>query len=353
MPTPSTSMLFPVVPDFFCLAKPPATQVTSAFQACHRRDILHSMIDTVQAFDAFFSVIQRLRAPDGCPWDREQTPLSLRSDLIEEVFEATEAISAGDPEHVKEELGDVILNAVMTAYMYQQQGDFLVADVFTDVAEKLVRRHPHVFKESEGTSQMIGNITSTEQVLSQWDAIKRSVEGRTAESILDEVPAGFPPLLRAAKLQKKAAKVGFDWKDVSDVEAKISEELEEVRQASAEVAAAKSRQNAVTTDDTIGKEPKNTSLGGSPKPFTQGAPDTLNTAQLHLEEEVGDLLFAVVNLARHLKVDPAQALARTNEKFCRRFKAVEHDMAKANLPMDSEHLEHMDTLWNAAKKQER
>ncbi|MBO5236662.1 MAG: nucleoside triphosphate pyrophosphohydrolase [Spirochaetaceae bacterium] len=289
------------------------------------------MTELLQSFEQFFSVIQKLRAPDGCPWDKEQTPLSIRGDLIEETFEAIEAITDGDILHVKEELGDVMLNVLMMAYMYQQQGAFSVSDVMKDVSEKLIRRHPHVFKESEGVSQMKGQISSSAEVLSQWDQIKRNVEGRGTESILDEVPKGFPPLTKAAKLQKKASKKGFDWQNVQQIEDKLLEELEEVRQAAKILSAEKEKnENQINA-------------------FIQGSSKTINKAQLNLEAEIGDLLFSVVNLARRYKVDPAVALSRTNEKFCRRFKYVEKKMALSDLSMDSNHLQEMDIFWNEAK----
>lgn len=289
------------------------------------------MTELLQSFEQFFSVIQKLRAPDGCPWDKEQTPLSIRGDLIEETFEAIEAITDGDILHVKEELGDVMLNVLMMAYMYQQQGAFSVSDVMKDVSEKLIRRHPHVFKESEGVSQMKGQISSSAEVLSQWDQIKRNVEGRGTESILDEVPKGFPPLTKAAKLQKKASKKGFDWQNVQQIEDKLLEELEEVRQAAKILSAEKEKnENQINA-------------------FIQGSSKTINKAQLNLEAEIGDLLFSVVNLARGYKVDPAVALSRTNEKFCRRFKYVEKKMALSDLSMDSNHLQEMDIFWNEAK----
>ena len=200
-----------------------------------------------------------------------------------------------------------------------------------DVSEKLIRRHPHVFKESEGVSQMKGQISSSAEVLSQWDQIKRNVEGRGTESILDEVPKGFPPLTKAAKLQKKASKKGFDWQNVQQIEDKLLEELEEVRQAAKILSAEKEKnENQINA-------------------FIQGSSKTINKAQLNLEAEIGDLLFSVVNLARRYKVDPAVALSRTNEKFCRRFKYVEKKMALSDLSMDSNHLQEMDIFWNEAK----
>lgn len=330
------------------------------------------MTQTADAFDAFFSVIQKLRAPDGCPWDREQTPLSMRTDLLEEVYEAVEAVAEDNPAHAKEELGDVMLNAVMTAYMYQQQQKFTVAEVFHDVAEKLIRRHPHVFPQSEGTSQMNGTVSTSGEVLTQWDAIKRNVEGRAKESVMDEIPEGLPPLLKAAKMQKKAAKKGFDWQNPSGPVAKILEELEEVRQAAEQVNRLRKNTpvmaasaNTGSLDGGTGNYPagarsvppaagnQTESVTAFPKPFTVGADARLNAAQLHLEEEIGDLLFAVVNLARHYSVDPALALAGTNEKFARRFRYVEQAMKQAGLPMNTDHLEQMDAFWEDAKHREQ
>ena len=280
------------------------------------------MTQTADAFDAFFSVIQKLRAPDGCPWDREQTPLSMRTDLLEEVYEAVEAVAEDDPAHAKEELGDVMLNAVMTA--------------------------------------------------TQWDAIKRNVEGRAKESVMDEIPEGLPPLLKAAKMQKKAAKKGFDWQNPSGPAAKILEELEEVRQAAEQVNRLRKNTPVTATSANTGSLDGGTgnypagarsvppaagnqteSVTAFPKPFTVGATVQLNTAQLHLEEEIGDLLFAVVNLARHYSVDPALALAGTNEKFARRFRYVEQAMKQAGLPMNTDHLEQMDAFWEDAKHREQ
>ena len=299
------------------------------------------MKDTAQAFDFFYSVIQRLRAPDGCPWDREQTPLSLRSTLIEESFEVVDAITQQDAEHAKEELGDLLLNGLLISYIYQQQGDFTVADVMQEVAEKLIRRHPHVFPESEGRSQLQEGIATGEQVISQWDAIKEKVEGRREQSILDEVPAGFPPLLKALKYQKKAAKKAFDWEGPEQVLAKVEEELEEVKNA----AAAREQILAVS-------KPANGRGDSKFDPLTVHSTPQLDAAQLHLEEELGDLLFAVTNLCRHYQVDPNAALSATNAKFYRRFLHVEQSMERQGIPMTKEHFQQMDQLWEEAKKLE-
>lgn len=299
------------------------------------------MKDTAQAFDFFYSVIQRLRAPDGCPWDREQTPLSLRNTLIEESFEVVDAITQQDAEHAKEELGDLLLNGLLISYIYQQQGDFTVADVMQEVAKKLIRRHPHVFPESEGRSQLQEGIATGEQVISQWDAIKEKVEGRREQSILDEVPAGFPPLLKALKYQKKAAKKAFDWEGPEQVLAKVEEELEEVKNA----AAAREQILAVS-------KPANGRGDSKFDPLTTHSTPQLDAAQLHLEEEMGDLLFAVTNLCRHYQVDPNAALSATNAKFYRRFLHVEQSMERQGIPMTKEHFQQMDQLWEEAKELE-
>jgi tetrapyrrole methylase family protein/MazG family protein len=181
----------------------------------------------------------------------------MRGDLIEEVFEAVEAISATDAAHAKEELGDVLLNTLIISYMYEQAGDFEVADVFDAVTEKLIRRHPHVFTESEGKAFMKSASLNSDEVLVQWEAIKGGLEHRRGDSILDEVPAGFPPLSKAYKLQKKAAKKGFDWKDAAGVYGKVQEEIAEVVEASEKLAS-----GAVAAERA--------------KPFTTGAIETQN-----------------------------------------------------------------------------
>lgn len=296
---------------------------------------------TAAAYKRLYETIRTLRAPGGCPWDREQTPLTMRRDLIEETFEAVDAVSTGDAAHAKEELGDVILNASMIAYMYEQQNDFSVAEALDELTDKLIRRHPHVFPQSEGMSEVTEKVTTGEQVLNQWDRIKENVEGRkSVKTILDEVPEGFPPLLRAYKMQKKAAKKGFDWQSIESVSAKVYEELEEVREAS------QALQDAKSAGDTFGSQ---TAADERNAPSDRMSPS--ERAELHLEEEFGDLLFAVVNYMRHLGVDPETAMDRANRKFYRRFAYVEERMTEAGIPMDSDHLQDEDAFWNAAKKE--
>lgn len=282
-----------------------------------------------KAFNRLYNVVKILRCPEGCPWDKEQTPLSMRRDLIEETFEAVDAITQEDSFHAKEELGDVMLNATMISYMYEQKGDFSVAEVLNELAEKLIRRHPHVFPESEGSVCANTPVKNGEQVLNQWDRIKENLEGRKTECILDEVPQGFPPLLKAYKMQKKAAKKGFDWDNVEDVKAKITEELEEVEEARLKVNELLKNQDAHVFEMKSSKE--------------------ADEAQKELEGEIGDLLFAVVNYARHLGVDPETALNATNTKFHKRFSYVQKKMEENEIPMIQENLSKMDEFWNEAK----
>ena len=282
------------------------------------------MEQTEKSFARFFAIITRLRAPDGCPWDIDQTPLSMRDSLIEEAFEAAEAISQEDAPHVKEELGDVLLNAFMIALMHEQAQSFSVARMLDELSDKLVRRHPHVFKAEETDAAL-----NPVQVLEQWEDIKANVEKRAGGSILDQVSAGLPPLLKAFKLQKKAAKKNFDWQNASEVEAKVREEFDEVLQA------------LDTARQCQGKN--------APDPFTSGAPAAFNEAQLHLEEEIGDLLFAVVNWARHVQVDPTVALSRANQKFSRRFRAVERAVESQGKKMTELTTAELDAYWRDAK----
>ncbi len=273
------------------------------------------------AFGRLYSIVARLRAPDGCPWDREQTPPSLRGSVVEEAYELVEAIDEADPPHVAEEAGDLFLLATMICYMHEQKGAFSVADSLRGIGDKLVRRHPHVFGEAIAETP--------DAVLKQWDEIKEKLEGRRKkDSVLDAVSRALPPLERAYKLQKKAAKVGFDWARAGDVWAKLREELAESEQACEALAA-----------------------GGGAAEAAEAAEGTAGRAAL--EEELGDLLFSVVNISRFLHVDPAIALHSANEKFSRRFRRVEKRMAESGKEMSAENMGLMDGLWNEAKSAER
>lgn len=269
--------------------------------------------DAVEAYRRLLGVIQTLRSENGCPWDNAQTPLSMRGDLIEETFEAVDAISSEDSEHAKEELGDVLLNDTMISYMYEQLGDWTIADSINELSDKLIRRHPHVFKESEGASQVHETADTSDKVLSQWERIKQNVEGRKTESVLDSVPEGFPPLLKSYKYAKKAIKKGFDWPDNAGCRAKVEEEWAEVVEAESE------------------------------------------NDQMHLEEEIGDLIFSIAAYCVRVGINPENAVLRANKKFYNRFSYVEKKMAENNFPMEKteESMKQMNKFWREAKDNER
>jgi MazG family protein len=245
------------------------------------------------------AIMHRLRAPGGCPWDAEQTHQSILTNLIEEAYEAVEAIRSGDIGHMKEELGDLLLQVVFHAEIAEEAGNFSLNEVARGIADKLVRRHPHVFGES--------NANTSDAVLQQWDEIKRTEKGQTSEAYLHGVGRGLPALLRASKLQKNAAKVGFDWPVEMGVLAKIREELHEL-------------QAAVDFQDLPA-----------------------------VEEELGDLLFSVVNLARFRELDPEIMLARANAKFERRFTAMERALRDAGLTLEAATPEQMNDAWSVVK----
>ncbi len=254
--------------------------------------------------------MERLRAPGGCPWDHEQTYASLAQYLLEESYETFDAIQeadeTGDTTNLREELGDLLLQVVFHATIGKERGDFNIDQVSEGVTQKLVLRHPHVFGDKK--------LARAQDVLDNWDQLKadeRAASGKkekTAESILDDVPVHFPALLEALKVTKKAAKVGFDWENAEQIFEKIDEETAELKAA-------------ITCDD---KE--------------------------HVAEELGDLLFAVVNLARHLDVEPETALKRTNRKFRQRFKFIEQELKAKGRTLEEASLQEMDDLWNQAKR---
>jgi tetrapyrrole methylase family protein/MazG family protein len=284
------------------------------------------MHDPREAFGKLHDIVTRLRGPDGCPWDREQTPASLRANLIEEAYECVEAVNEADPAHIQEELGDLYLLATMYAVIYEEQGSFSTADALETVSEKLVRRHPHVFGDATADTP--------DAVVTQWNDIKEQLEGRRRkDSVLDGVSRALPPLERAWKLQKAAAKAGFDWPDSSGPWDKLAEEIAEARLACA------------TLEDNAS--------GTTPMPVATvpaGTPEA--TVRQALEDEIGDILFSVINVARHHQVDPALALHRTAEKFARRFRHVERRMRDSGQAMEPGKLAIMDGFWDEAKHAE-
>ncbi|MDT8389591.1 MAG: nucleoside triphosphate pyrophosphohydrolase [Lentisphaeria bacterium] len=249
------------------------------------------------------AIMARLRGKNGCPWDIKQTHASLKEYLVEESAELFDAIDAEDDHNMAEELGDILLQVVFHSQIAAEDGRFNLQDCARLVCEKMIRRHPHVFGDSQ--------VDTAEGVLTQWDQIKKEEKGESRKSVLSGVPRHLPALHRAQKTQHKAAKVGFDWPDISGVIAKIDEELEEVKEA---VAAG---------DDT------------------------------HVAEEIGDLLFAVVNLSRFQKKQAEELLHGTVKKFERRFSRLEELLAGQGKTPEDCALEEMDALWNQAKREER
>lgn len=256
---------------------------------------------TSDGFYRLYKIIKKLRSEDGCPWDREQTPESIKENIIEEAYECVDAIMENDTDHVCEELGDLYLLTTFETVMYEENNSFNINDVFNTICEKLIRRHPHVFSETE--------VNNSEEVIHQWEEIKDKVEGRAQDdSILDSVPKHFPPLLKALKLQKKAAKVNFDWSDLNQILNKLNEELNEFNDAV----------------------------------------DSKNVVDI--EEEIGDILFTVVNIARFLKIDPSTALTKTNNKFDKRFRYIEEQIKTKGGNIRETNIEALENLWQKAKK---
>ena len=261
-----------------------------------------------QQMERLRAIVHRLRAPGGCPWDAEQSHASLVPNLIEETYETVDAIQREDWMHLQEELGDLLLQVVFHSELGSEAGGWDMDDVARGISEKLVRRHPHVFAQSEaGTS---------EQVLRQWDEIKRAEKGHEETPYLHGVGKGLPALLRAAKLQKKAAKVGFDWPEADQILDKIQEELDETREEM--------------------------------RGLVEG--DEVPSA---LKAEVGDLLFVVVNLARKLGIDPEVALEGTNVKFQDRFGEIEAGLSAEGRSLEEADLGEMERRWQLAKVRSR
>jgi tetrapyrrole methylase family protein/MazG family protein len=259
------------------------------------------MTERSQAFENLCQIMHRLRAPGGCPWDREQTHSTLIKYLIEEAYEVIEAIEQGDDSELLKELGDLLLQVVFHAEIAAEENRFTLEQVIESVNEKMVRRHPHVFGDAQAED--------AEAVLKQWEAIKQKEKGETekAPSVLDGVPESLPALLKAHRIQSRAAQVGFDWEHPREVLAKVREELDELE-----------------------VEVEN---GSSEK----------------TEEEFGDLLFALVNWARFQGLDSERALQSCNRKFRKRFEHIERSLAARGSSVRDADIEEMDALWNEAK----
>ncbi|MEC4564186.1 MULTISPECIES: nucleoside triphosphate pyrophosphohydrolase [Pseudomonas] len=266
--------------------------------------------------DDLLHLMARLRDPQyGCPWDLKQNYASIVPHTIEEAYEVADAIERGDFEHLQGELGDLLFQVVYYSQLAREEGRFEFDGVVDSITRKLIRRHPHVFPTGELYAPVDTPSLSEAQVKSRWEEIKAEERAEKSQpeqlSLLDDVPAALPALSRAAKLQKRAATVGFDWPAALPVLDKVREELDEVLQAMAD-----------------------------------GDADAL-------EDEVGDLLFAAVNLARHLKQDPEHALRRANRKFERRFRFIEQALRDSGRSIEDCNLDELDALWGEAKRQEK
>lgn len=256
-------------------------------------------LGNMSSFEQFQEIVAHLRAPEGCPWDRKQTHLSLRQYLLEEAYETLDALDAEDPKALREELGDLLLQIALHTQIAVDDGEFQMADVLSALNHKLIYRHPHVW----GTTQ----VDSAEAVVTNWEALKQAehqANGKQRSSILDGVPKALPALLQAYQYTAKAAKPGFDWVKIEDVEAKVREELDELLNAESEAERA---------------------------------------------EELGDLLFVLVNWARWMKIEPESALRAANLKFYRRFRYIEEAAREQGRALDSYTLAEMDALWDEAK----
>ena len=254
---------------------------------------------SAEQFIKLLEIVEKLRGPDGCPWDKEQTPASLLPYFLEETYEVIESIDQSNWENLKEELGDVILHVALQAQISKEEGRFTIFDTLVDINKKLVRRHPHVFGDEKA------DIAS--HAKKNWEAIKH--EEKKRESRLDGVPLTLPALTRAQRLQEKAAYAGFDWDNIDSVWEKLHEEIAELKKAD------KSKDIS------------------------------------DLKEEIGDVLFSVVNLARHFKLDSEDLLRKANSKFINRFKAIEKELVEKGKTIDEAKSDEMDEIWDQIKSQ--
>ncbi len=275
-----------------------------------------------ERFDQVVAIMARLRAPGGCPWDRKQTHESLKPYLIEETYEALDTIDRRDFPKLKEELGDVLLQVLFHSQIGTEAGTFTMDEVLEQLGDKLVRRHPHVFGDAAtGTPSL-----NSDQVVHRWEDIKRAERKNAgkSDSVLQDIPQALPALLRAYQTQVRAARVGFDWPDspqgLADVLGKVEEEIGELRKAVSDAAAS-------------------------------SQPPSEPTAEM--AAELGDLLFSLVNLARHIKVNPEESLRQATNRFTSRFQYIEHEAARSGRSVHDLTTAEMDHYWNAAKRLEQ
>lgn len=261
------------------------------------------MTEEKKGFDRLMEIMRRLRGPGGCPWDAEQSHESLKRYLLEEAYEVIEAIDGRDTALLKEELGDLMLQPVFHAAIAEEKGEFTMDDVLDAINDKLIRRHPHVFGDQV--------VKSADEQVANWERIKKTEKGAERKSALSGVPPELPALMKAQKITEKAARVGFDWEHTDQVFAKVMEELHEFEETLAE------------------------------------------GDQERMEAELGDLLFAIVNLGRFLSLDPEEALRKTISRFTTRFSHVEDTLHARGVRMQEASLAEMDKLWEEAKRLER
>lgn len=257
--------------------------------------------ELAEHFLQLLAIVDRLRSPQGCPWDRQQTPQSLIPYLLEETYEVIESIEEGNHNGLKEELGDLLLHILFQGQLAQEHGRFTLADSIQAISEKLIRRHPHVFGDAQRHDEA--------DINRHWEAAKQHEKGR--DSLLDGVPRSLPALTRARRVQEKAASAGFDWPSIAPVWDKVNEEMEELRRA--------------CTAGTIGD----------------------------IEEEFGDVLFSLVNLSRFLHLNAEGSMRQAIAKFERRFHGIEAALAKRGRRLEEADLEEMDAIWNALRQQEQ
>lgn len=310
------------------------------------RSVIYSlaMPTTGERFERAVAIMSRLRAPGGCPWDREQTFDSIKPYTLEETYEVFEAIDNRDWKELPGELGDLLLQVLFYAEMAKADGNFCIDDVLDRLSDKLIGRHPHVFGDVRAET--------SQEVLRNWEALKaqekKAAENNWVEkkslgaggaeekpkSLLADVSSAMPALLEARKLSSRAAREGFDWPDVEGVVSKLHEEIEELREELAKLPPAALQRTEQ-------------GIAGS------GKPEISSAAREHLEEEVGDMMFALVNIARFLEVDTEGALKKTNRKFRRRFAHIENELAKSGRQPRDASMEELESLWQEGKQWER
>ena len=258
------------------------------------------MSETLNSLSKLIKITDTLMGEDGCPWDKVQTRESLKPYLVEETYEVLDALDANDPEKIKDELGDLLYQILFHSKISSLKGEFNFRDVINNLSEKMVRRHPHVFKE--------GELNTPDQVVKQWEEIKRNEKNQANQkSILDNIPKNLPSLLRAQKLQKKAAKEGFDWDQISDVFDKLDEEIAEFKEA------------------------------------------VLKKKSADIQNEIGDIIFVITNIAKCYKIDAEEALRSTNNKFIKRFQYIEQKIEEKGKTLKDSPLEEMERYWQEAK----